>query len=634
MKRVLLLVIALSLFFCGCVTAKAPMKEIHTATDLEQTVPMWPEVPEQLPLSQEELASVMEKTELSLLSAAFLYDAYDISGAISNYDRFAYIDDIDKDGQIEMYYSESLLFFDFTNGRRCSYFYSQSGNHDLFVAKDGSVYYRYYTELTDFEHADHIDSFCPFVYGSYNPDATRFMLCVADYCKSGTPMETFVRIDGTDLSPEESKAFLDELGLKEVETGLQDYTSFTYDAVYADAITAGLENAFGIYQGSYDLDVDLDGENEQVFAYTDFVNTWFPETARDPNPDSYDAYMDNAFFFDYPGINPVDNRTGLIVADIQEGQLTLSAYSIPQIVSVGIDTYIDASNLNISGSSYLIPQAISTQDQQLSYLESSLQTQGYSNIFFTTSDLSDCTGDEVLCIAQQNGKWLLLVIRFDYGFPKFLDIVDLSNSACYLSTYEGHNCLVVYQQNQYSDGDGLYTSYGYELLRFDGEEYEWTLLSNYVGHYNDQEDATNISDFFTELNRYIATVIVVYDPFRLHGQQWIAPEEIIYGELPQAPEPERQPDANAEEKIGFVNISNPSSWLNLREGPGREYDCILTDPDDPGSIVKQAKGSPVTVLETIESEDPDFPVWYKVCIRYQDHEIIGYSAEAYIELVE
>lgn len=636
MKRCISLILALSLLLCGCQMAKkTEIEHVEEATNQTQmqTVPSQPEEPEQIVLSDAELTPIIEQAEFSLLAAAFLYDAFEIS---SHQERYAYMGDVDNDGHMELYYSESLLYFDPSEGKNCSYMYSPSGNHSLYLAKDGTVYYSYYRDYDMVAHGDHYDDLIPCVYSTRNPDATEFLLYEDNYCQFGTRLEPFVEINKEALSPEESEAFLEELGLREVETGLQDYTSFSYDAAYADSITGALENAFGSYQGKYTLDIDRDGQDEQVFVYTDFVNGWFPERAFHSESDPYGDGMDQAFYFGYPGIDPVDERTGLIVADLQGDKLVLDAYSIPQVISGGLqsETYIDTISLYINGTSWLIPQALSQQDRQLSYLESKLQADGYTDIFFSAADLSDRDQDEILCIGKQNGNWVLIVIRFVYGTPVTLETVDLSNSACYLSTYEGKRCLVTYQQKQSADQKGIYTSYSFKVLRFDGESYEYTIHSNYVGHYNDQEDAKNIADFFTELNGYIINVVVICDPFSLHGQEWIAPEEILHGKAPEDSASKQEPDATNKEKIGFVNISDPSSWLNLREGPGRDYACILTDPNDPGSIVKQAKGSPVTILETVESEDPDFPVWYKVRIRYQDHEIIGYSAEAYIELAE
>ena len=61
---------------------------------------------------------------------------------------------------------------------------------------------------------------------------------------------------------------------------------------------------------------------------------------------------------------------------------------------------------------------------------------------------------------------------------------------------------------------------------------------------------------------------------------------------------------------------------------------MLMDPADPDSYVRQAKGSPVTVLETIETEDPENPVWVKIRITYGDRELVGYSSKTYIRLLD
>ncbi|MBE6924025.1 MAG: SH3 domain-containing protein [Ruminococcaceae bacterium] len=642
MKRVLPFILVLCLLLCGCNIIPTVKDQTRTdTTQLPQSprptiqhTPQDPEPqkPEQITLSDEELAPILQQTEYSLLAAAFLYDAYENP---TFHDRYAHVGDMDNDGDIEMYYSDSLLYFDPTDKKECSYFYSPSGAMGLYLSKDGSIYYNYSVDYDSVQHGDHVDDVIPLYYSTRNPDAPSFDLITPECSKTSTP-ETWVKVNGTNLSPEESRAFLDDLALTPVETGLQDYTAFTYDAAYSDSILAALEGAFGSFQGTFTVDIDRDNQEEHIFTYTHFVNGWFPEDAINPDLDPYFGAMSQAFCFDYPGINPVDNRSGLIVADQQGDKLVLKAYSVPDIVTAGIafaDLYVDGTTLYIDGNSWFVPQAIEESNQYV-YLESTLQKDGYTNIFFVTADLSGKAEKEILCIGKQNGHWVLLVIRFDHGVRKILETVDLSDSACYLSSYEGKDCLVVYRQSQSNRDEGLYTSYAYKLFRFDGNSFTNVILSNSVGHYNNQENASNISEFFAELNRYIVNVIVIYDPFSLHGQEWIDSEDVVHGEVPEESAPPEQPDTPSPEKIGFVNISNPSSWLNLREGPGRNYPCILTNPSDPDSIVKQAKGSPVTVLETVESEDPDFPVWYKVRIRYQNREIIGYSAEAYIQLTD
>ena len=84
--------------------------------------------------------------------------------------------------------------------------------------------------------------------------------------------------------------------------------------------------------------------------------------------------------------------------------------------------------------------------------------------------------------------------------------------------------------------------------------------------------------------------------------------------------------------MGFVQINDPSSWLNLRQGPGTNYPQVLMDESDPNSFIKQALGAPVTVLETVETGDVANPVWVKVRISYGDREYVGYSSKSYIRI--
>ena len=114
------------------------------------------------------------------------------------------------------------------------------------------------------------------------------------------------------------------------------------------------------------------------------------------------------------------------------------------------------------------------------------------------------------------------------------------------------------------------------------------------------------------------------------------PAQAEHGTVPQEePADPQQPEQNPSQEpvMGFVQIEDPASWLNLRVGPGVEYDMVLMDPADPGSFVRQALGSPVTVLETVDTDDPNHPVWLKIRITYADREIIGYSSKTYIRLV-
>lgn len=272
-----------------------------------------------------------------------------------------------------------------------------------------------------------------------------------------------------------------------------------------------------------------------------------------------------------------------------------------------------------------------TRDLGLARLNTYIKVFGYSDCIIRTVDVSDIPGAEYLCLCQRDGVWYLLIFVFENGDPRPIYAMDLSSSAVYLVEQDGKQCLLTY--SQYNSDN--YTHYSYSLLRF-GDTGASTLLANeYVGYYDTDADATAVAQFFEKLNVYLIKIIVIRDPYRLTGRMWLKQEETELGTVPaesasEQPE-ETQPDTQAP-VMGFVQINDPSSWLNLREGPGTEYPQVLVDPNNPNSFVKQALGAPVTVLETVTTEDSVNPVWLKVRISYGDREIIGYSSKNYIRI--
>jgi hypothetical protein len=246
-------------------------------------------------------------------------------------------------------------------------------------------------------------------------------------------------------------------------------------------------------------------------------------------------------------------------------------------------------------------------------------------------DVTEYDGDEYMCICHKDGVWYVFVIVIMDGDPVVMYGNSLQNSAVYLTEYEGQECLLVYNQSVYMQNGITYTNYNYSLERIKLDCQTQYLDFAYVNYSDEDENATAVSQFFQKLNVYLTRIIVICDPYKLTGSAWMAPTEAVYGTVPQ--EESQQPEENEEPVMGFVQIEDPSSWLHLRVGPGIEYDKVLMDPSDPDSFVRQALGSPVTVLETIETNDPENPVWLKIRILYADREIIGYSSKTYIRLV-
>lgn len=260
------------------------------------------------------------------------------------------------------------------------------------------------------------------------------------------------------------------------------------------------------------------------------------------------------------------------------------------------------------------------------------ESSGYKNIVIKHVDLGDSSTDELLCLCQRDDVWYLIIYIVVNGEPVQKNTVKLDGQACYLTEHDGSTYLLTYQQNVSGDGSNTYHSYSYELFRLNGDGNTVVVEEDSTGYYSSDTGAQNVATFFERLNKYLVKIIVIYDPFKLTGRTFMEQKEASFGQVPQEPEPEQSEPQPEPEKVqmGFVQIQDPNSWLNLREGPGLNYECVRMDPNDPGSIVRQALGSPVTVLEEVQSADG---AWFKIRIIYQDREIVGYSYKAYIRLV-
>jgi hypothetical protein len=199
----------------------------------------------------------------------------------------------------------------------------------------------------------------------------------------------------------------------------------------------------------------------------------------------------------------------------------------------------------------------------------------------------------------------------------------------FLTEYEGVQAILSYYQTVYEQNGENVTQYSFQVSRIDESGNETVLDSAYISYSDSDLDATRIAQFFQKPGAYLLKVVVIYDHYQLTGSLWMNPENVEYGTTPEEPEtvPGEMP------QLGFVQIQDPSSWLHLRVGPGVEYDKVLMNPDDPDSFVRQALGSPLTVLETAQSSDPANPVWVRIRIIYQDRVIEGWSSKTYIRMI-
>ena len=95
-----------------------------------------------------------------------------------------------------------------------------------------------------------------------------------------------------------------------------------------------------------------------------------------------------------------------------------------------------------------------------------------------------------------------------------------------------------------------------------------------------------------------------------------------------------EPTQPSNEETGYVHLNDPGAWLNVRQGPGTQYPCVLSNPYDPMSFVMVANGAAVTVLESVTTTDWANPVWLKIRVTYGGKEYVGYSSKNFINIME
>ncbi len=643
--------LALFLVFCiltGC-TLRKEDSQVNKPTDPETTQPAT--MPPQETMPTELLQEALVRAEYAMIAAAL-----SIENKIASLDGWAeqqaiYVGDIDSDGQLELAHSGNPLFFDMENNRDLSWAYTQIDvpTHCLVkfhLDKDNTFYMEYgvaegdsvfnddgsllvyqyrhyfYDNLRNGEWINRLDNFS-------NSTQEAWVLEDSYDYKYGDYIEKTeaYKIDEKEVSKETYEQHTASLQLTPITTKYGDYTANLYDACYTDSILSALETRFSSDFGATSVrrDIDGDGLTETVIAAPNLFA---------PYISSLSAKVSDYSYILPSVIDTQKSHTGILIADVQGDKLSLTAHCSFNTVSLNDSTTISyKDNYWWFGSSGVYAPSIfetlneldsSQKEIAFNGLEQFLKSCGYSEIVLKTADISDAPGDELLCLCRKNGQWHVLVLIFRNGVPEKLETLYL-NDAVFITQVNGKQALLTYSQNIHSTGGQYY----YNICRFDADGNNQMIALDNVSYSND-DNAQAVADFFHTLSQYLVKIIVLSDPYQLQGNRWISPEQVDHGTPPAEPEPEQTEDA----VMGFVEIQDPGSWLNLREGPGTQYPCILIDPSNPDSFVRQALGSPVTVLETIETDDAENPVWLKVRITYADKVIEGYSSKTYIRLAE
>lgn len=448
---------------------------------------------------------------------------------------------------------------------------------------------------------------------------------------------TVATINGRETTMAELDSHFASIGMKQISTWPSEYTENTYDAAYRDSLVAGLDTYFADNYSGYtqvvNKDIDADGQEESLFILPSFLDTWYNSLRATGEYADIEAARSRFKSEFYQHYFAQQSYTGVVIVDTENNEVTVTAHCALQDMSAwdGMNAYMENGYLWLDGNRvYLNGHFDSVGSGNVpAELQSYMADFGYSDLFVASADVSDWGGDEYLCVCRRDGMWFAFLFVIEDGNPVVLYSNYLQEYALFLTQHQGQQCLMTYYQTVYTQGGVTTTSYDYTVLRIDENGETEELEFAYAVHTNQDKDATAVSQFFQKLDRQLNNVVVVWDPYKLAGREWMPQSYVQYGTAPQEQEDQQSTDNT---QVGFVQIEDPSSWLHLRKGPGVNYDLVLLDPSDPDSFVRQALGSPVTVLETIETGDKDNPVWVKIRITYADREIEGYSSKKYIRL--
>jgi hypothetical protein len=327
----------------------------------------------------------------------------------------------------------------------------------------------------------------------------------------------------------------------------------------------------------------------------------------------------------------------VLVISTKDETTTVNAYGVSENI------YYDASDIEFHNNYFILGgytvytptkdiklSSLSDADRKavLTSLNNNFTSRGYRDMIYMVADVSDLPGEEIFCFVNEDGILYQYIISIANGETKIITKDNIDTNSYYLVDYNGKTPILAYQQYPTSGSDTTY-SYFYSLYRYDAEGSSVVADENSISYTSSQSNATSVSAFFTALNVYLEKdIIVLHDSYALTGKEWMDSEHIDFGAAPSSPSDKPQQEG----KLGFVKVYE-DTWLNLRTGPGTQYDRVLLDPNNPQSFVKQALGSPVTILEEIETGDKDNPVWVKIRITYANRELIGYSSKRYIKVV-
>lgn len=581
-------------------------------------------------MDDQTLRNTIERIEYMGILAALDSDLL-VSGY---YYEPAYIGDADGDGSLELFYGDMrFLVFDRSPDEQLFYQWTQGGG---FVIDANGLCYC--TDTLGGPEYDNYDTEIGWFGESFFDNWTGYGFETA-YTKSfieyydDTPSEinwTSGEYPGTHISNEQADALAFEDG-----TRAQTYLTYSFESRYRDHVTQSLQDSLAATYNNYSsaqMDINGDGIEETVISIPEIFNPWLRNVVDN---NSFDGNTLEDIELNVGDIQ--SGHTAVIIISTEGETTTVSACAIPENVYEDAQyATLDSHCITLGGYSAYVPStaidfaSISSEECRsiLSAIDSNFIANGYYDVVFKLADVAEHPGDEILCFYQGYDGLYLDVISLSDGTINLIESDYMGNYSYYIVSHGGKPHILVYSQ-YISTGYNPTYSYYYSLYRYGTDNQRIIADSKDVDYYASQSDATSVSSFFSALNVYLeGELTIIHDTYALTGKEWMDQSDIDYGDRPTSSDN----NVTEEGRLGFVKVY-ADTWLNLREGPGTQYDRVLLDPNNPQSFVKQAMGSPVTILEEIETGDPDNPVWVRIRIVYQDQVLEGYSSKRYIKVV-
>lgn len=615
-KRLWALLLVLCLLLTGCAAKK---EAVAVKSD-------------QSPFKGDDLNNFVQRVEYAMLAANLQMPGFAGYGDPSDH---AYMGDMDGDGDLEFAYGYELLAFDITDSYNAQVAFSECG-FLYYLDQQGNFWAYGVLGDVDNNETEWFESYTGWYQQWDGSVWNTVMVCDVENTyayKDGVvadnphTTEFYGEIDGKSVDKPQWDAHLESLNLTKVTTTSRDFTCVPMDRRYRDAIEEDLYDYLSTHHNTGSkvvFDADNDGLNETFIAVRNPFRLWVDSLEANP------SYMDQKSWLDY---DYESDYTMYIVSDPTGEEVLVSAYCVPGFKDVSQhsiyyqDGYLEINGeiVALSANYTAVRDMDETQMQTVySYLLQDLESRGYICYGFKLADLSSSGNREIICICKEANIWYMQVYTLKNGMFSMVWETDLTNTACYLVMRNGLQYLLTYSQWVNVTSDLVNTLYSYELFRFDESYNQADEDIQAVSYTNNDQNAAEVSAFFGKFNQYFENATVIGDPFSLTGSQWGDSSDMDYGTPPQ------NTASSQSGRLGYVQIEDPESFLFLREGPGKEYDPVLMDPNNKDSYVRQAQGSPVTILEEIETGDPENPVWVKIRIHYGDREIIGYSSKRYI----